>query len=259
MNTVKGDVKALVKLTKLDKIWCSKTTTYNYDGCLDSAAQKIDPHTLRIKGELEKKLGDRVELYLVIKGASSLNKYRKELEKIAQKQINCIDFGDFNIWFNGEFNDYIFSDVKEVILPLIKTEEVSEKSRIYIGIDSKNKYYKLPTLFYPRNMRLFVNWLKKTKRINVNIKELWIKDEKDGGWFSHLLLRKNIKTDADIVNYINYATEEYNNCLKEDDEDKAWLIKETIDGLNNIQTLNITQEDVEKFIDHTNNRYKITI
>lgn len=259
MNTVKGDVKALVKLTKLNKIWCSKTTIYNYDGCLDSAAQKIDPHTLRIKGELEKKLGDRVELYLVIKGTFALVEYRRNLET-EHGNIDCIDFREFHIWFEGdEFDIYVFSDVKEVILPLAKTESTLKKSRIYIGSDSKENYYKFPELYYPRNMRLFVDWLRKTKRISVNIKELWTKDEKEGGWFSHQLLRKNIKSDTDLINYLIYGIGEYKASLKENNKSKAELINRTLSRLSRPQFLDITQEDIEKFIDKVNNRYKVTI
>ena len=260
MEDIRNFVKSLTGKT-LDKI--SGTRTVYREG---SEFYSLSSNTIKLIEELEEITGQT--LYLIDKGFSYLQKYIKDLDnsryskiettsdRLKNYELCVLEFIDFNIYFlrMKEFHYYIsmiLMNAKSVILPL-KSDMKLSSERIFVVRGNDNYLYKFPRLSYPKAVKGLFEWLKKTKKINIKVIEIWDKNEDCGKWFEsekrYRIPKRNLVDDDSIKDYIDFLENEY--LPKYQSKNKVVLLKSLID-------INITQQDISEFVNLQNNRYKV--
>lgn len=264
------EIKEFVKSVdyKIDKLFGSRSSTaQNPDATFDQKTADID--SIKV---VEKYTGETV--YDLIKGEFPLMKFLQDnldkstlitsnidLTYYKNLELRKLSFEDFNVYFftyvsgvSGNIRvGSVYMNVKRVDLPPKNEIKPAKDSRLYIFRGKEDdKIYKLPFLNYPSNISDFVKWLKKNKKISVTPKEFWNKKDNISNWGEwmkeHYIPKFNLKTQDDIANYIEYLENDY--FPKYQPKNKVVLLKNPIE-------INITQDDIIKFINETNNRYKI--
>lgn len=150
-----------------------------------------------------------------------------------------------------QFSIYMYSgwsliDVEEVILPRKTSIKLQNISRIYVFIAKPRAaspvLYKTPNLIYPSTYKKFLNWACKDKKLAKGIKILEVlnyNEAQQNYYFHNGPARKNIKTQADLDNYIS----EFKDWCTEEGKDFS-----TFRWSDPIPEIPITKEHVDEFM-----------
>ena len=251
-------------------------------------------------GEIEKMAGEK--LWEVDKGESALSRFfetrlkdgkeleRKETEfgyyKIYQFKIEDVNFylkvnhTDINPqYIISPGTDYleqyfVFMNARRILLPPKKKLEVVKTKRLYIISGPDNKFWKLPTLYYPTSIKDFLKWMKSEKILKLpKDAELWNREDKNKLipgilWSVSYHPMRNLKSEDDLTKYnVWVETEyreviqkEYNEKITEEDIRNGWPGDKADPKLaTRIQPIevNITQETITRFLSEWNERFKV--
>lgn len=238
---MKLTVKELVDKTGLEKITASNSVYRGEGGMF----YNVEEQTLEEIKKLENEVGE--SLYLIDKGYSALANI------LWDSKDDILEFEDFKVYaLSGCGYSGLVMNAKEVILPPKNTIVVGKKARLYVFRGEDGKLYKMPSLQYPRSVKSFLKWLKKKKIISVKLKYLYNITENISEWSEwrkgYEVPMWNLDSEAKIEEYIRFLEEDY--LPKYRPTQKVVLLKNLIE-------VDIKQEDLDKYISETNNRYVV--
>ena len=222
--------------------------------------------------EVEKAIGKYI--YYIDKGNSSLHDFFDDLRVSSPEEIikikdglEEIKFTDFSVYRTEKYWG-TYMDAKEVILPP-KVKQIKGSPRLYI-LAYNGGMYNLPVLEYPKSIAPFLKWLKKKKKISYSSKPcIWNGDktiyDKSGNldWVevmynsSYGYPIKNLKTKEDISDYNTWLLSKYKPEVERYNKSVRMLHLVVPTAALNPTEIDITQADVDEFIDFWNNKYQV--
>ncbi|WQJ53697.1 MAG: hypothetical protein [Wendovervirus sonii] len=199
---------------------------------------------------------------------------REKVEKIEFEEDVNIYKETYTMRMNSVFErHWYYINVRRVVLPSVSKITESSENRLYIVSGKDGNIYKFPTLKYPAKFADFVKWLKKKRRIKFAAEYIWnksISHEKIladpmlyWSWSTNGYLIQNLKTEKDIDEYNRQLKSiPYKSVMKAvkekaslefNDFYKAALVSDDLPLIN----VNITQKDIDEYIDDKNSGLKI--
>lgn len=246
---------------------------------LEHYGSEVETHSDKSGEERRKKMENIIgkHAYRVDKGEWPLSNFFDEIQESSPEEIlpvgeevEEIRFTDFSIY---RFKDgyAIYMDAKEVILPP-KTKQERGSPRLYI-IAYDRKIYNLPVLEYPKSIAPFLKWLKKKKKLSyTSAPTIWNGDKTKtlydkSGNIDWVALRydcscygypiKNLKTKEDIDDYNSWLMGKYKADVEKHNKTNGDFRRISDPTKLNPIEIDITQVDVNEFIDSWNNKYQV--
>lgn len=245
----------LVKKTKLDRITGTRTVT-RCEGTEFVELSESEKRDLEIVDNLTGKT-----LYQIEHGASPVmdlfedennSQVISEDNGLTVRAIDVEDFMLYQVVDSGKpgifrwWNTNVYIDAKRVDLPFLNTPTLGKDQRIYIAMTEGFDLYKFPKLLYPTPIKDFFKWLKRKKKISINVKTVLDRNEK----IDNIRPKRNIKEESEIQGFIKDLEEVDNNS-------KYRWHKNYILRLKTMKDIVITQNDINDYITEAGNRYKI--